>query len=552
MSQTEPVQIVIIGGVAGGASAAARARRVNASANIMLIERGPDVSFANCGLPYHVGGEIESRDDLLVATPDLFRQRFGIDVRVNTEASAIDRRSRQVVVTNAEGQQERIRYDRLILSPGAQPIRPPFVSRPLENVTTLWSLADMDRVISQLEGKPQAKTIVIGGGFVGLEMAEQFAHRGLACTLVERIPQVLSTLDAEMAFPLAGALRDGGVNVRLGTEVQGIETDGDRAVGVVLADETLPADLVVLAIGVRPRTQLAAEAGLEIGPSGGIQVDSSMRTSDPNIFAVGDCAQYNHGLIGPALVPLAGPANRAGRVAGTVAAGGSSPPMHDVIGTSVVRVFGMTAASTGLNQRQCAASGIESRAVYIEATDHASYFPGAEAMTLKLVYSPEGKILGGQGIGGAGVDKRIDVIATAICCGGNVESLTGLDLAYAPPYGSAKDPVHMAAFVAANDLQECPAVIPPNAELDRQQVVDVRTAAERETLPIPGDPGSIHLPIDQLIDQTGKLDPNLPTITICHSGKRGHVAASLLKSSGFENVRNLTGGVLVRSRFFLQ
>ena len=547
----ERLRIVIIGGVAGGASAAARARRVNAKAEIVLLERGANVSFANCGMPYHVGGEIASRDDLLVATPKLFRERFGIDVRLNTEATAIDRETMSVVVQDVDGRQDRIAYDRLILSPGAEPFRPPFLKRPLENVSPLWSLVDMDQIVRQLEGKPEARTVVIGGGFVGLEVAEQFVHRGLACTLMERGNQVLKTLDHEMAQPIGEALSAGGVDLRLGVNVEDLKVEGDRAVGVQLADETLPADLVVLAIGVRPRTPLAEVAGLTIGQAGGVQVDSAMRTNDPNIFAVGDCVEYEHGVLKrPALVPLAGPANRAGRVAGTNAAGGSAV-MPKVWGTSVVRVFDQTAASTGLTQRHCEIEGIAHRAVYIEATDHASYFPGAQRLTLKLVYSPEGKILGAQCVGRAGADKRIDVIATAMSLGATVQDLSGVDLAYAPPFGSAKDPVHMAAFVACNDLQESPAVIAPNADLSGLQVVDVRSSAERESLPVPQlDVPAKHLPIDSLTQRLGELDRSRPTVTICHSGKRAHVAASLLATSGFENVRNLTGGVSIRRRFF--
>lgn len=557
----QPLRIVIIGGVAGGASAAARARRTNASAEIILVERGQNVSFANCGLPYHVGGEISRRDDLLVASPELFRSWFGIDVRLKTEAISIDRQENRVHV-RVDGREDSIPYDRLILSPGAEPIRPPFVEQPLANVTTLWSLPDMDRILDELSDKPDARTVVIGGGFVGLEAAEQFARRGVACALVERAPQVLATVDEEMTLPLVDALKAGGVDVHLNAEVQAIEHDGDRATGVRIADQVLPADLIVLAIGVRPRTQLAEQAGLELGPGGGIRVDDSMRTSDPNIFAVGDCTEYQHGVLGhAALVPLAGPANRAGRIAGSNAAGSNAADsntngvnesnMRPVIGTSVVRVFERAAASTGLNQRQCRSAGIESRAVFIQATDHASYFPGANPLTIKLVYSPSGKILGAQCVGTTGVDKRIDVIATAIAMNGTVEDLAGLDLAYAPPFGSAKDPVHMAAFVACNDLDGRPSVLPPDADLTGLQVVDVRTDQElvQTPLPSPGDL-TVHLPIDQLLQRKDELDASRPTVTVCHTGKRAHLAASILGSSGFADVSNLTGGVSIRRLFF--
>ena len=542
-------RIVIVGGVAGGASAATRARRVDAHAQITLIERGPAVSFANCGLPYHIGGEIADRDDLLVATPKLFRERFGIDVRTDTEAVAIDRAAKSVTLRRADGTEEHIEFDRLILATGAEPIVPPFVRRRYRNVASLWSLTDMDRIIETLSGRNDAKAVVIGGGFVGLEVAEQLIRRGVACTLVEQKPQVLQTLDPEMAIALANELRDQGVDLRLGESVTGLtvdDTEDDLVTGVELGEETLAAELVVLAIGVRPRTELARDAGLEIGEAGGVRVDPWMRTSDPSIFAVGDCVEYEHAVLGKATrVPLAGPANRAGRVAGAVAAGADARPMTPVCGTNVVRVFSKTAASTGLNETRCRGEGIACRSAFIQAPGHASYFPGAEPMLLKLVYTPSGKVLGAQAVGGAGVDKRIDVIATAIHFGGTVDDLAGLDLAYAPPFSSAKDPVHMAAFVACNDLESHPRIVPPDLDLDGFQVVDVRTTKEIERLPLDD---AVHVPIDELSQRLASLDPERPTVTVCHSGKRAHVAACQLKSAGFRHVRNLTGGMLVRSR----
>lgn len=546
---TGPVtRIVVVGGVAGGASAATRARRTDASAVITLIEKGPAVSFANCGLPYHVGGEIADRDDLLVATPELFRDRFGIDVRTETEAIAIDRDSKSVTLRRPDGSQERLPYDKLILSTGAEPIIPDFARGDYRNVGTLWSLGDMDRLLESLAGRAGGRVAVIGGGFVGLEMAEQLILRGHPCTLVERGGQVLSTLDPEMALPLQQELREKGCDLRLGRSVSRLVVDGPGALvtGVEIDGETVPVDYVVLAIGVRPRTELAAVAGLEIGESGGVRVDDRMRTVDPDILAVGDCVEYAHAVLGrPTRVPLAGPANRAGRIAGTVAAGGEAAPMGPVCGTHVIRVFGKAAAGTGLSESQCRHEGIACRAVFIQAPNHAGYFPGAESLLLKLIYAADGKILGAQAVGGEGVDKRIDVIATAIHFGGTVYDLAGLDLAYAPPFGSAKDPVHMAAFVACNDLESHPEVAAPDSELEKLQVVDVRTAGELERLPLPG---AIHLPIDELPRRLAELDPGRETVTVCYSGKRAHVAACLLRNSGFRQVRNLTGGMLVRGQ----
>ncbi len=547
MATSEQLRIVIIGGVAGGASAAARARRVNASAKITLIERGPSVSFANCGLPYHVGGEIASRDSLLVATPKLFRERFGIDVQTETEAIEINRVEKKVVVRRSDASLEFIPYDRLVLSPGAEPFIPPFVDTTLQNVSTMWSLGDLDAVMNVVSSAASPRCVVIGGGFVGLEVAEQLAHRGFQCTLVERQSQVLKTLDAEMAKPLIAVLEKGGVTVKLNTGCLKIESEGNWARAVETDQGTIPADLIISAVGVRPRIKLAQEAGLTIGPQGGVQVDGFMRTSDQNIFAVGDCVEYQHGVLGrSALVPLAGPANRAGRIAGTIVAGGTCEPMRDVLGTSVVRIFNSTAASTGLTEAMCRRENIAHRCVYIQAAHHASYFPGAESLTLKLVYTPEGRILGAQCVGGEGVDKRIDVIATVIGFSGTVHDLAGLDLAYAPPYGSAKDPVHMAAFVACNDLANAPKIVAPNIDLSDFQVVDVRSPRELETLPLEG---AIHLPIDSILTDHTLLDPSRPTITVCHTGKRAHVAASILHSLGFVDVSNLTGGMAVRSQF---
>lgn len=554
-------RIVIIGGVAGGASAAARARRANASARITLIEKGPAVSFANCGLPYHLGGEIASRGDLLVATPKLFRERFGVDVRTETEAIAIDREAKLVALRLSDGTLEQLPYDQLILSPGAEPIVPPFVRGHYRNVTSLWSLSDMDRAIAALGDRESARTVVVGGGFVGLEVAEQLVRRGHHCTLIERNNQVLQVIDPELAKELEDELRSAGVVLRLGQSVTRLKTadvgaedaeageniDGDFVTAVEIGEESIPADLVVLAIGVRPRTKLAVDAGLDLGPSGGIRVDRWMRTSDPDILAVGDCVEYQHAVLGhPTLVPLAGPANRAGRIAGSVAAGQEVRPMGAVCGTHVVRVFSKTAAGTGLSESMCRAEGIECRSVYIQAHSHAAYFPGAESMLLKLTYSPQGKILGAQAVGGMGVDKRIDVIATAIHFGGSVADLAELDLAYAPPFGSAKDPVHMAAFVACNDLDAYPEVVPPQTVLDSFQVVDVRTSKELERMPLEG---AIHAPIDALQEMLPKLDRERPTITVCHSGKRAHIAACFLRGSGFKEVRNLTGGMQVRSQW---
>lgn len=551
---SRPLRIVVVGGVAGGASAAARARRVNAAAEITILEKGPYVSFANCGLPYHLGGEIAKRASLLVTTAELFWNRFRIAVKVGHEVIEIDRQ-RSIVrgIDHTSGAAFEVPYDRLILSTGSEPISPPFMNPACVNVRHLWTLTDMDAILDQMkrsvpeEANAVRRAVVVGGGFVGLEVVEQLVHVGIKVTLVERNPQVLKPLDWHFARIIENDMVAHGVQLHLGADIVGLRRDGDRATGVQLGDgTTIDTDLVIVGAGVRPRTALAANAGLSIGRTGGVTVDSYMRTDDAKIYAVGDMIEYMHGVLDqPMRIPLAGPANRSGRIAGAHAASGHSEPMGKVLGTSIVRVFDLTAACTGLNEATLDSLATEHHSVIIQAGHHAGYFPGAQSMQLKLVYAPgDGKILGAQAVGGDGVDKRIDVIATAMHFGGTVYQLAELDLAYAPPYGSAKDPVHMAAFAAINDLAKHPTVVPPDQDLTGYQVVDVRSAKELVTLPLPG---AISIPIDELADRWHELDPHLPTITVCHSGKRAHVAACWLKGNGFESVCNLTGGMAMRS-----
>lgn len=451
------MRIVIVGGVAGGASAATRARRMNEHAEIVLLEKDADVSFANCGLPYYIGGEIADRASLLVATPEFLRKRFKLDVRTRHEVVAIDRTAKRVEVRKLDsGELLSLDYDKLILAPGASPLEPAIEGMKAENVLTLRNLKDTDRIKSIVDGKLPRGAVVVGAGYIGLEMVEQLVHCGVMTSLVELSSQVLPLLDPEMAKPIEQEVRNRGVRLHLGVALQRILTDAEgRAIAVVLGDgTTIETDLVILGIGVRPNTKLAVDAGLELGASGGIATNAYMQTSDPDIYAVGDAAEYEFGPTKTRMrISLAGPANRAGRLAGQHAATGSSHAMPQVQGTSVVRAFGTSAAMTGLTQKMAQRLGIEAHWVSIVAKNHAGYYPGAEMMTLKLVYDPNtGVILGAQATGGDGVDKRIDVIATAMHFGGTVWQLAGVDLCYAPPFGSAKDPVHMAAFAACNDL----------------------------------------------------------------------------------------------------
>jgi NADPH-dependent 2,4-dienoyl-CoA reductase/sulfur reductase-like enzyme/rhodanese-related sulfurtransferase len=539
--------IVIIGGVAGGASAAARARRCNEHARIIMFEKDEHVSFANCGLPYFIGGEIEQRSKLLVATPELFESRFRIETRTRHLVTAVNPAQKSVTVRDIEADREFEQpWDRLILAPGAVPIVPPIDGADADNVYTLRNLADADRIGEGIDGTSISRAVVVGAGFIGLEMVEQLHRRGIPCDLVELQQQVLPPLDVELSRRVEEELREHNVGLHLGDGISGLDVENGRASAVILSSGArLNADLVILGIGVRPHVELAKAAGLELGASGAIAVNEFMQTSHPEIYAVGDAVEYQHGVLGQSLrIPLAGPANRAGRVAGEHAATGKAQPMTPPVGTAIVRVFGITAGITGLSAKFARQSGIPNQSVVVSPKHHAGYFPGAETLTLKLTYDPEsGRVLGAQAVGRAGIDKRIDVIATALRFAASVFDLAGLDLAYAPPFGAAKDPVHMAAFAACNDLEGLAEVIDIDADLSGHCVLDVRTQSEVERMSLTG---SRHIPLHELRDRLSELDPDEPTIVVCHSGQRAHVATRILKQHGFREVKNLTGGVFMQ------
>ncbi len=546
------LKIVIVGGVAGGASAATRARRMNERAEIIMFERDEYVSFANCGLPYHIGEEIADRESLLVATPEFLRKRFRLDVRIREEVISIDRHNKSVSVRRCDsGEVYEQAYDKLILAPGATPFVPPLDGSDARNVLTLRNVNDTDRIKAYVDRQQTKRAVVVGAGFIGLEMVEQLVRRGIETSLVELQPQVLPLLDSEMTQPLAEELRHNGIHTHLGASVVRIETnEEDAAVAAELSDGTrIETDLVILGIGVRPSVGLAVDSGLTLGDSGGIATNDFMQTNDADIYAVGDAAEYPYGVTGKRMrIALAGPANRAGRLAGEHAATGQSASMQPVLGTSIVRVFEKSAAVTGLTESMARRMQLPAKSVSIVAKHHAGYYPGAELMTLKLVYDPQdGKVLGAQVVGGAGTDKRIDVIATAMHFGGTVRDLAGLDLAYAPPFGSAKDPVHMAAFVACNQLDGIESFCPPDAPLEGKQVVDVRTPGEVTGTPLAGVESAINIPVDELRDRLAELDPTRPTVVCCGVGIRGHIAARILRQHGFE-VENLIGGAMIRNR----
>lgn len=539
--------IVIVGGVAGGASAATRARRCNEHARIIMYEMGSYVSFANCGLPYYLGEEIKERDKLIVASPELFTARFNIEVQTRHEVMKIDRQAKEVHVEHRDSGERTIQpYTKLILAPGATPIVPPLQGSDSANVFTLRNLGDADAIKTYLETNLIKSAVVVGAGFIGLEMVEQLSNLGIHVAVVELAPQILTPLDPEMASIIQTSLEQHSVDVRTGSGLEGFLTQGGQVSGVKLSGgETLEAQMVILGMGVRPATALAEEAGLEIGPSGGIAINEFAQTSDPDIYAAGDAVEYANTFLGePMRVPLAGPANRAGRIAGEHAAAGKAHPMQKVLGTAILRVFDKTAGTTGLTIKLAERLHIPARATIITAMHHAAYYPGAQMMVLKLVYDPEnGRVLGAQAVGGEGVDKRIDVIATTIHFGGTVYDLCGVDLSYAPPFGSAKDPVHMAAFSACNDLDGLTHLFGVDEDLSGKQVVDVRTTEEVQRLRLPY---AVHIPVDELRRRLGELDPSKPTVVVCQSGLRGHVATRILRQRGFKAVKNLTGGMTMR------
>ena len=540
---SQPLRIAIVGGVAGGASAAARARRLSETAEITVFERGPHVSFANCGLPYHIAGVITERSRLLVQTPRSLRARFALDVRVNSEVVRVDRAARELVVRERPaGREYRHGYDALVLSPGAEPLRPPIPGVDDSRVRTLRNIEDMDAIISLLAGAPGSAVLVAGAGYIGLEMAEALRQRGHGVVLVERLPQVMAVADAEMVAPLHDELRRNGVDLRLATSVEAFGA-GAAGLSARLSDGTIVAcSLAILAVGVRPENRLAKEAGLEIGATGGIRVDAQMRTSDPAIWAVGDAVEVTD-LVrdAPALIPLAGPANRQGRIAADSILGRATR-YSATQGTAICKVFDLAFAMTGASERSLQRAGTPYRRIYVHPPDHATYYPGAQPISLKLLFSPDvGRILGAQAVGKEGVDKRIDVIATALRAGQTVHDLEDAELCYAPPFGSAKDPINMAGFVASNVLRGDVSLWEPEEleSLSPQQVlIDVRTPGEFRAGSIPG---AVLLPVDELRSRLSELSADKELLVFCQVGLRGYVASRILSQHGLR-VRNLSGG----------
>jgi NADPH-dependent 2,4-dienoyl-CoA reductase/sulfur reductase-like enzyme/rhodanese-related sulfurtransferase len=536
-------KVLIIGGVAGGASAAARLRRLDESADIIMFERDAYISFANCGLPYYIGETIADRSKLLVQTPESMKARFNIDVRIKSEVVAVDTAAKKVKVKSADRGEYEEAYDFLILSPGAKPIKPPIPGIDGRSIFTLRNIPDTDRIKAHVDQEGIRSAVVIGGGFIGVEMAENLRHRGLEVTLVEAAPHILAPFDSEMVAYAEREMADHGVRLVLGDGVSAFREQENGGVEITLQSGLqLSADMVILAIGVAPDTGFLRSSGIALGPRGHIVVNERMQTNCEGVYAVGDAVETTDLNGGRTAVPLAGPANKQGRIAADNVCGLNSI-YKGTQGTSIIKIFDMTGASTGFNDRTLRKLDIPFHAVYVHPNSHAGYYPGAKSIALKLLFNDEGKVLGAQAFGSEGVDKRIDVIATVLRLNGSVYDLAELELAYAPPFSSAKDPVNMAGYLAENVLSGRLDVFTVN-ELESLQhhedslLLDVRTKAEFESGHIEG---AAHIPVDELRDRLAELDRDKEILAYCAVGVRGYIASRILQQNGFK-VRNLTGG----------
>ena len=537
------MKVIIIGGVAGGATAAARIRRLDERAEIVMLERTGYVSYANCGLPYYVGGTIADEDDLTLQTPQSFYCRYRVDARVGHEAIAIDRAGKSVTVRElATGRTYEEHYDKLLLAPGAKPVLPPAAQTEDRRVFTLRTVEDTFAMHDYVVGQKPQTAVVVGSGFIGLETAENLVDRGVRVTLIQRGGQVLAPLDADMACFLHAELVRNGVDLRLSTPFEGLET-GEK-VRVLTSRGTIEADMAVIALGVVPDTALAKEAGLELGQKGSIVTDSHMRTSDPDIYAAGDAVEVRHFVTGAkTLIALAGPANKQGRIAADNICGGNSE-YRGSQGSSVVKVFSLTAAATGINEKTARAVGLDYDKVVLSPANHATYYPGAQVMTMKVLFERGSlRLLGAQIVGGAGVDKRIDVLATAIRAGLTADMLKDLDLAYAPPYSSAKDPVNMAGYLIDNLVSgrvkqfhfEDVASLPRDGSV---MLLDTRTPLEYAR---GHAEGFVNIPLDDLRGRLGELDRAKPVYVMCQSGLRSYLACRILTQNGYD-CYNFSGG----------
>jgi NADPH-dependent 2,4-dienoyl-CoA reductase/sulfur reductase-like enzyme/rhodanese-related sulfurtransferase len=542
-------KLVIVGGVAGGASAAAKARRCSEEVEIIMYEKGPDISYANCGLPYYLSGVIQRREDLLITTSQFFHRRFRVDARTRREVVKIDREKKIVIAKDLDTEQmEEESFDRLILAPGSHAIMPPVPGIDLPFVFTLKTLEDTDRIFNYLQKERPRRAVVVGGGLIGVEAIENLALKGLETTAVELAPQLLTFLDWEMAEKVRFQMSRRGINIFLSEGLQAVEEVNGRGLVKTNKGREIAADLVLVAVGIRPNVDLARGAGLELGVTGGIKVNEFMQTSDPDIFAAGDCIETTNLVTGkPTLTPMGSAANKEGRAAGANALG-RRVAVKGFTGTVIVKVFDLTVAKTGLSEREAMAAGYSPLAMYVQPGHHAGYYPGSKPLSIKTVTERHsGRILGAQVIGEEGVDKRIDVFATAIYHQMSTEDLLQLDLAYAPPYSAARDPVIIAGAVGQNYYQGDWIPITPHELKEKMDsgadftLVDVRTKlelAEKDPLP-----GAIHIPIDLLRRELGRLDPEKETILYCAQGLRSYLGNRILAMNGFNPVKTLSGGL---------
>ena len=529
------MKVIIVGGVAGGASCAARLRRLSEDAEIVLFERGENISYANCGLPYYLGGIIREESALTVASPALLRDRFRIDVRIRSEVTAIDREKHTVTVRTPEGEYQES-YEKLVLTPGASPKT---FGLGGEGVFTLRDVHDTLAIDAYLKGTGTREVLVAGGGFIGVEMAENLVHRGLKVTLAEFAPQIMPPFDPELALLLQDALEKGGVTVRTNTGVKTIEKQ-ENALTVTFTDGSkAQTGAVVLALGVAPETALAKAAGLKIAKNGGIAVDDRMCTSDPDIFAAGDAVTVLGADGKEALVPLAGPANRQGRSVAANVLGGREENGRKVLGASVVRAFGTVGACVGQNEKQLKRAGTAYRKIYTFPLSHAGYYPGGTSIAMKLLYDAEGRILGAQAVGSEYVEKQIDVIAAVMKLGGTVHDLAELELCYAPPFNSAKSPVNMLGFVAENELSGLCPMMTPDELTEDTFLLDVRNPQELQT--VGAFPNAVNIPLDVLRDHLDELPKDRPISVACMVGLRGYIATRILRQNGFDAI-DLSGG----------
>lgn len=539
-------RIVIIGGVAGGASTAARLRRLSEDYEILLFERGCYISFANCGLPYYIGGVITDKDKLVVMSPERMSRRFHLDIRTNSEVVHIDPKIKKIRIKDlAAGHSYEVSYDVLVLSPGASPFLPDISGINSDMVFSLRNIPDTYKIYNYIDAKAPRTAVVVGGGFIGLEMVENLARRGLEVHLIELADHLLCNMDYDMAAIIHAHLKEKGVHIHLKDSITRLAEEKGRLSAQLTSGKKLGCDMVIMSIGVRPETALAKDAGLKIGRTGGIWVNRRMQTSVPDIYAVGDAVETTDFISNsPCLIPLAGPANKQGRIAAN--------NIHGILeeyegtqGTAVLKIFDLTAACCGNNERTLRARNIEYIKSFIHPDSHAGYYPGGKPMCIKLLFNREGRILGASAVGQDGVDKRIDVLSTAIRADMSVFDLQTLELCYAPPFSSAKDPVNMAGYTAANILANRVDIFHwddvPSIDTDKSFLVDVRTKAEFEKSTIPG---AVNIPLDDIRERLHEFPADKKIYIFCRAGLRGYVASRILTLNGYKNNRNLSGGYL--------